>query len=321
MENKSSAFGLGVFIVVALLILSTGVFLIGDREFLLSSTYRLKADFPTVAGLTSGADVRVGGMRQGTVKQIELASPPDRKVTVVMRMHDVTMRVIRKDSVASIKTEGILGDKYVEISFGSKGGAAVEDGDVIRAEPTVDMAEVAYSVAVQTKAALVVFQEDMEALKHNVLLRGFFNKRGYDDSADLSKHAISRLPSKPHVKEFAFEARDLFEKPDSAKLKNQKVLDEAGKYLEGNKFSLAVVVALTGMVGDTDKERVLTAAQAMVVRDYLVEHFALDDTRIKIMGVGKAKKPSDSSKVQILVYPVREIAAAGQSRSAPIHSG
>ena len=319
MENKSRAFGLGVFIVVALLILATGVFLIGDKQFLFTSTYRLTADFPNVSGLNEGADVRVGGVRKGTVMRIDLTSPPERKVAVAMKMDISSIGVIRKDSSASIKTEGILGDKYVEVSFGSKDAAPVADGDVIRAEPTVDMAEVANSVAQQTKAALAVFQEDMEALKQNFLLRGFFNKRGYEDAGDLTKHMVVRLPANLPDKEFAFEARQLFDKPDGAKLKNQKPLDEAGRFLEGSKFGLVVVAAAAGAVGDTEKELVLTRAQAMVVREYLVQNFSLDDTRIKIIGLGKSRTATDSGKVQVLIYAGRLPGQSKQSQPAAGH--
>ena len=174
----SRTFRLGTFIVGTLLILAAGVFLIGDKEFLFSSTFPLKADFQNVAGLNVGADVRVGGLREGTIQRIELPSRPDEKVTVVMKMHDSTRNIIRKDSVASIKTEGLLGDKYVEISFGSKEAPQVQDGDAIRSVSPVDVAEVANSVAAQSKAVLTAVQEDVEALKKNFLLRGFFNKRG-----------------------------------------------------------------------------------------------------------------------------------------------
>jgi outer membrane protein OmpA-like peptidoglycan-associated protein len=298
----SRAFRLGAFIVGTLLILAAGVFLIGDKEFLFSSTFPLKADFKNVAGLNVGADVRVGGLREGTIQRIELPSRPDEKVTVVMKMHDSTRNIIRKDSVASIKTEGLLGDKYVEISFGSKEAPQVQDGDAIRSVSPVDVAEVANSVAAQSKAVLTAVQEDVEALKKNFLLRGFFNKRGYEDSADLNKHAISRVPAKPHIKEFEYRASELFEQPDSAKLKNEKALEEAGTFLEQNKFGL-VVVAASEVLGDSDKDRVLTQAKAMVVRDYLAQNFRLDDTRIKTIGLGKTKAMGDTSKVRILIYP------------------
>src|ERR1700674_1168796 len=106
----SRTFRLGAFIVGTLLIFAAGIFLIGDKEFLFSSTFPLKADFQNVAGLNNGADVRVGGIREGTVQHIDLPSRPDGKVTVTMKMHSSTRNIIRNDSVASIKTEGLLGD-------------------------------------------------------------------------------------------------------------------------------------------------------------------------------------------------------------------
>ncbi len=300
----SRAFRLGVFIVLTLLILATGIFLIGDKEFLFSSTYRLKADFQNVAGLNDGADVRVGGIHEGTVKRIDLPSRPDGKVTVVMKLRNSTRNIIRKDSVASIKTEGLLGNKYIEISFGSDKAEGVWDGDAIRSESTQDISEQASAVTAEAKAGAAAFRDDMEALKQNFLLRGFFKKRGYNDAGELTKHAISKLPAEPRIKEFDYDARKIFDKPDSANLKNKKALSEAGKFLEGNKFGLAVV-ASTETVGDTEKDRVLTQARAKVVRDYLAQNFRLDDTRIKTIGLGKSKEAGDSSKVQILIYPVR----------------
>src|ERR1700687_3737066 len=88
--NTALAFRLGLFIVCGLIILAIGVFLIGNREMLFSSTYTLKSNFQTVAGLSEGADVRVGGIHEGTVKRIELPKRPDEKVTVVMDMHRAT---------------------------------------------------------------------------------------------------------------------------------------------------------------------------------------------------------------------------------------
>jgi hypothetical protein len=295
-------FWLGVFIAATLLILAAGIFLIGDKEFLFSSTFPLKAGFQNVAGLNVGADVRVGGLREGTVQNIELPRSPDGDVTVTMTLRSSNRNIIRKDSVASIKTEGLLGDKYVEISFGSKEGAQVKNGDPIRGESPVDMSVVASSVAAQTKAVLTTVHEDLEALKQNFFLRGFFNKRGYEDSGDLTKHAISRLPAKPHIKEFTYNAPELFEQPDSAKLKNEKALMEAGTFLEQNKFSLAVVAA-SEVLGDSDKDRVLTQAKASVIRDYFARNFRLDDTRIKTIGLGKTQAMGDRSKITILVYP------------------
>src|SRR5437016_1620020 len=109
---------LGAFIFGTLLVLAIGVFLIGQKEFLFSSTYPLKSSFQNVAGLSRGAEVRVGGIHKGTVKDILLPAQPDQPVTIMMKMERASRAVLKKDSVASIQTEGLVGDKYVELSFG-----------------------------------------------------------------------------------------------------------------------------------------------------------------------------------------------------------
>jgi phospholipid/cholesterol/gamma-HCH transport system substrate-binding protein len=116
----SRALRLGIFIVTTLVILGVGVFLVGDKRLLFRRTYQLEAEFQNVAGLNNGADVRVGGIHLGTVKHISLPGGPAGKLTVVMNMAESSRNIIRKDSVAAIKTEDLLGNKYVEVSFGSE---------------------------------------------------------------------------------------------------------------------------------------------------------------------------------------------------------
>jgi len=297
----STAFRVGVLVVMALVFLSIGVFLIGNKDFLFSSTYRLKAEFQNVAGLNNGAAVRIGGIHQGTVKEIDLPSQPDGKVTVVMNVKSETRNIIKKDSRASIKTEGLLGDKYVEISFGSPKAESIGEDGTIASESQRDMSEQAQQIADEARAGIVAFRGNMEALQHNFFLRGFFERRGYSDTAELNQHAIPRIPARKPSKEFQFDAKEIFDKPDNAKLKDKKTLDEAGKFLEENSFGLAVIAASEAK-GDSEKLRLLTAARAKVVRDYLTENFKVDDKRIKIIGLGK-DKTNETSKLTILVYP------------------
>jgi outer membrane protein OmpA-like peptidoglycan-associated protein len=118
-------------------------------------------------------------------------------------------------------------------------------------------------------------------------LRGYFKNRGYEDSAELARNEIERLPQGTPIKEFTYPAKQLFDKQDSAKLKNQKTLNAGGEFLANNQFGVAVIVASAGMEGDTQKELVLTEAWAMVVREYLVENFGFDDNQLKTLGMGK----------------------------------
>ena len=298
----STAFRVGVLVVLALLFLSTGIFLIGDKDFLFSSTYRLKADFQNVGGLNNGAEVRIGGIHQGTVKEIDLPSQPDGKVTVVMNLYSPTRNIVKKDSRASIKTEGLLGDKYVEISFGSPKAEPVENYDTIASETPTDVTQETRALSNEAHQGLTAFRDNMDALQHNFLLRGFFEKRGYHDSNELTQHSISRLPNRKPAKEFAYDTKEIFDKPDSAKLKNKKAFDEVGKYLQENQFGLSVI-ACSDEKGDSDKLRLLTEARAKVVRDYLTQNFKLDDKRVKTIGLGKTKSADESSKLVVLVYP------------------
>jgi len=338
-----SSIRVGLFVFAGLLIAAAGVFLIGQKEFLFSHTYRLNATFDTVAGLTEGAEVRVGGIHKGTVRRIDLPQRPDQKIVVEMDVGKETREVIKQDSKAAIQAEGLIGDKYIEVSFGSPQAPQVRDGDTIQSEPPLEVSALVKKAdgilnqmqgamkdlggtagnlnAVTSKinqgkgtlgalvndkqmyekvnAGATAFSEDMEALKHNFLLRGFFHKRGYEDATEIGKHEIRALPAGSPVKTFDYDAKRLFAKEDTARLSREKDLAEAGKFLQTQPFSLAVVKVDGGEMGDTGKQRELTRARASVIRDYLADNFKFDDTRVKTMGLGK----SGSGKVEIAVYP------------------
>jgi phospholipid/cholesterol/gamma-HCH transport system substrate-binding protein len=341
----------------------------------------LKAQFDNVVGLDAGADVRVGGVHSGTVSSIVLPHKPGEKITVVMDMGKSTHEIIKQDSVATIETEGLLGNQYLAISFGSAGKANVRDGDIIASQPPLEMSDLLqktsglldssqqaiqnatratanldsisakinggqgtvgalvndkqlYSNLEQTTATMqntmlqaqtgvTDFQENMEAMKHNFFLRGYFKNRGYEDSAELAKNEIERLPQGTPIKEFTYSVKQLFDKQDSAKLKNQKSLNAGGEFLANNQFAFAVVVASAGSEGDTQKDLVLTEARAMVVREYLVENFGFDDSQLKTLGIGKqtdAKPDGSWGTVQILIYPAGTEIPPNKQASAVVSS-
>src|SRR5271166_4245903 len=98
----SQTFRLGAFIVITLAILATAVFLIGNQESMFKSHYRIKTEFQNVAGLQEGADVRVGGIRKGTVRSLQLPNRPDGKVTALMELSKDTLSIVKRDSIAAI---------------------------------------------------------------------------------------------------------------------------------------------------------------------------------------------------------------------------
>jgi MlaD protein len=258
------------------------------------------------------------------VRRIMLPDRPDQKVRVEMNLKSSTRQVIKKDSVAAIRTEGLVCDQYVEITFGSPGAPGVNNADSIGTEPPLEISDMMKktnaildslqgavqnvnqatgnldaisskvnegkgslgglindrSVYQHVNQAATNLQEDTEALKHNFLTRGFFKQRGYEDETELKKNAIGQLPAEAPDRRFALPGSKLFDKPDSAKLKNGKMLDEAGRFLQQNSYGLAAVV-----------------------RDYLAEHFKVDDKRIKTIGMGKSANAPDGGSVEVLVDP------------------
>jgi phospholipid/cholesterol/gamma-HCH transport system substrate-binding protein len=130
---------LGLFLVVSLAILLAGVFIIGSQRRLFTRSYRLQARFPSVSGLLTGAEVRIGGVRQGTVDAIQLPSSPAGQVVVTLSLDRATASLVKTDSLAAIETEGLLGNKYLAVSFGSPGAPRVKDGDLIASEPPLDV--------------------------------------------------------------------------------------------------------------------------------------------------------------------------------------
>ena len=368
---------LGAFIVATLAVLAVGVFIIGSKEYLFRSTYRLKTQFDNVAGLAAGADVQVGGVHCGTVLSIELPHKPGGKVTVVMELDKSTREIVKRDSEASIETEGVLGNQYLAISFGSVSEADVKDGDTIQSQPPLEISALLkkasgildssqqaiqnttqatahlnsvsakidsgqgtvgalvndkqlysnlnettgtlHETMLQAQTGVTDFQENMEALKHNFFLSGYFKKRGYEDSAGLAANKIGGLPQGTPVKTFTYAAKQLFDGQDSAKLKDQKSLSAAGEFLAQNQFGVAVVEVSTGMEGDTQKDLVLTEARAMVVREYLVENFGFDDSLLKTLGLGKQAGSSldvNWGSIQILIFPEGTEMPAGKAAAA-----
>jgi phospholipid/cholesterol/gamma-HCH transport system substrate-binding protein len=374
----SRAARLGAFIIMTLAVLAAGIFIIGGKQYLFTPTYRLKAQFATVVGLDPGAEVRLGGVRSGSVRDIELPTKPDGKITVLLDLQRSTHEIIKQDSIAAIETEGLLGNEYVSITFGSAQALNVKDNDTIATVPPLVIADLmkkadgildssqdalnnvtvtaanlssitgkinqgqgtigslvndkkVYSQIDQTtvglrdtvshaQAGVAAFQENMEAMKSNFLLRGYFKNRGYANSSDLTKNEIPQLPTTAPLKTFTFDSKQLFDKVDTAKPKNQKSLRAAGQFLADTEFGVAVVVVSSATTGDTQKDLVLTQARAMVVRDYLVGNFSFDDAQLKTLGLAKGKSANADSAwgtVEIVVYPADSESPTQASTASP----
>lgn len=137
----------GVFILVAVGFLSLGIFLIGDVGNVFGDRYRLVTLMESAAGLVQGAGVQVAGQPVGQVDEIELIPPARRTpggqaVAVWLAVDRSVREQIRADSRARVRTQGLLGDRIIDIEPGSPDAPVLQPGDTLRSAPSLNYQEV-----------------------------------------------------------------------------------------------------------------------------------------------------------------------------------
>jgi len=138
---SSRNFVVGLFLIVGTLLFSVGLFMIGDRRKLFSKDFEVIAEFKELGGLQDGANVKVGGMNAGEVIDIEVPPQPQSKFRVKMRVLETLHPVVRTDSVATIQTEGVLGNKFLKIDQGTPVAPVAPSGSTIPSREPFDFAD------------------------------------------------------------------------------------------------------------------------------------------------------------------------------------
>lgn len=131
MKNDSKQkIKLGVFVILGMLLFIVGVYLIGEKQSLFNDNIVISANFNNINGLQRGNNVRYSGIKVGIVKEIKMLNDSTIKVDLLI---DEEMRLfIKKDAVATIGTDGLVGSMLVNIIPGEKSEAVVRSGDFIK---------------------------------------------------------------------------------------------------------------------------------------------------------------------------------------------
>jgi phospholipid/cholesterol/gamma-HCH transport system substrate-binding protein len=114
----------GLFVLAAFGLFTAGLFLIGNRHEAISRHMEFYTEFSNVSGLARGSKVQVSGMDAGQIMDIAVPSWPASKFRVKFRIEEKLHGLVRTDSLASVGTEGVVGDTYLSISSGSAQAAA-----------------------------------------------------------------------------------------------------------------------------------------------------------------------------------------------------
>lgn len=134
--SASQKIKIGLFVVVSILLLVAGVFLIGSKKSMFASTFDAWGTFKNTGGLQVGNNIRFGGVNIGTVKNIRILS--DTVIRVDMVIQSDKREFIKNDVVATVGSDGLMGDKLLTIMPGSPSAPLLAPGSKMRTEEPTD---------------------------------------------------------------------------------------------------------------------------------------------------------------------------------------
>ena len=143
-KNISNKIRLGIFISLGIVVFIAAIYFIGEKQQLFRSTFRLSGVFADVAGLQAGNNVRLSGINVGTIENIVMIS--DTSVRVEILVDESIRKFIKKDAIAIIGSEGLMGNKILIINPGTGGKKIIENNDVIQTAPPINMDDILISL-------------------------------------------------------------------------------------------------------------------------------------------------------------------------------
>jgi phospholipid/cholesterol/gamma-HCH transport system substrate-binding protein len=159
-DNKKSVI-VGIFVLIGIIIFIAGVLTMGGQQKKFVKSIRLKAVFDDVAGLQTGNNVWFSGVKIGTVRKINFYG--DFQVEIEMSVENKVQDYIRKDSRATIGSDGLIGNKIIVIYGGTTQAPRVEDGDRLIAVMPLDTDNMMATLQENNKN-LVTITENLKVL-------------------------------------------------------------------------------------------------------------------------------------------------------------
>ncbi|HEU0120818.1 MAG TPA: MlaD family protein [Bryobacteraceae bacterium] len=224
----------GLFMIGGTALFGTGLFLLGNRHRTFAKHFVVYTDFASVSSLESGASVRVAGLHAGEVRQIEVPADPQGKFRIQLRLDQKFQPLVRQDSNALIMTEGLVGNKYLEIEKGSGQGPECGEGCVIPSTEPFDFGD----LMKDARGLLATTKETMENAKRvagnmdkavsGFVARDASGKTGADSmraTADSAQRAMSSLAEDAEALKHNFFLRGFFKKRGYFNLDNLTVAE------------------------------------------------------------------------------------------------
>jgi phospholipid/cholesterol/gamma-HCH transport system substrate-binding protein len=220
MQNQTgNRVRLGIFVSVAIALFIIVIYYIGNRQHLFTKTIKVNGVFKDASGLQVGNNVRFTGINVGTIHDIVILTDSTVRVGMVIEKH--VQRFIKDDATATIGSEGLMGNKVINLIAGTPNRPMIADGGSLKTVAPVNLEDIMASLKVTANNAATItgdiaavtgglrtgqgavgkllvdtsfaknldqtmvnaknatqgLNQNMEAAKHNFLLKGYFNKK------------------------------------------------------------------------------------------------------------------------------------------------
>lgn len=156
---------LGIFVSIGLALFIVGIYFIGKKQQLFSSTFHVSSIFKDISGLSVGNNVRFSGINIGIIEDIQQIS--DTTVRVDMQIDEHSRKFIKKNAKAVIGSDGLMGNKLLIITAGTSGKQPLEDNDVIESAQTVTIDDILVKLKVTGDNAANI-TNDLAIIMQNV---------------------------------------------------------------------------------------------------------------------------------------------------------
>lgn len=200
-SKKTNLVKLGIFILSGLLFLVVSLYLIGRNQQLFRASILVKTHFRHAGGVVPGNNVRYAGIQAGTVKSVTLIN--DTTIEFELLIDKEASKHILKNSLASIGTEGLIGNKVVNLLPGEGAAEPIKEGDKIAAKKTIDTDVMLETLAITNRNAALLSAELVETISR------FNNSSALWKLLEDSSLAVSIKTSLANIEQSSVSTRQL----------------------------------------------------------------------------------------------------------------
>lgn len=197
-SSRGKEIKVGIFALAGVILFCVSVILLGGDKMFFTPKYELRVRLPQVQGLARGSVVSLSGVPIGNIEKVSFIEGAS-EVEVMLKIEKSVRDRITLGSLATVKTQGALGDKYIYISPGPVGEKALEEGALIKTDKTPDFLDLISSKGAEMGEIVEVVKE---------LRTLFYNLNHENRSARLMNHLVEATGE---MKTVMIEARETFQ--------------------------------------------------------------------------------------------------------------